>query len=212
MTTKYLKKSNLPIVALSLVWSSALFIVFLNGTDEFWGSLRDRVSQLRGRDSLFLILTPLILTIASGILPASWKATLVFWKFRNALPGCRAFSDLAKNDLRIDELCLRTQLDPFPSKPQEQNATWYRWYKTVEDRRTVQEAHRQFLLNRDIAGVSFIFLVLGTLSLACAHTPAARVCIYSGVALVQYLSFAIVARNNGNRFVCNVITEYLNKK
>lgn len=212
MTTKYLKKENLPTLVLCLAWNIALFIVFLNGTDDFWNTLRERISQLRGRDSLFLALTPLILTIASGILPASWKASLVFWRFRYALPGCRAFSNLAKFDPRIDGQRLLSKLDPLPNTPHEQNAVWYRWYKAVQDQMTVQEAHKQFLLNRDITGISFLFLALGTLSLAFSQTPAIRVWTYGGVALAQYVAFALVARNHGNRFVCNVITEYLNKK
>lgn len=194
-----------------LVWNISIFLVVCNGTYDFWNNIQRRISEMNARDSLLCFLTPLILTVACGILPASWKAMLVFWRFRNALPGSRAFSVLSERDPRIDIEQMRTQLGTFPTSPIEENAVWYRWYKAVQDRLIVEEAHKQFLLNRDLTGISFLFLVFGTLGILLSGTSALSIGIYIAIATVQFVVFAIIARNHGNRFVCNVIVEYQDK-
>ena len=212
MATKYLKKGNTPTIIIALIWSIALFIVFFNGTSDFWVTVKDRVSALKARDSLFCFLTPLVLSVAVGLLPASWKAVLVFWKIRNPLPGSRVFSNLSLDDPRIDQSRIQAKMEVVPQTPGEENALWYRWYKTVQDRVTVLESHRQYLLNRDLAGIFFLFLIFGTLTLTLSDVPLTRVLFYGIVMLIHYIVFAVVARNHGNRFACNVLVEYQSKK
>ena len=212
MTSKYLKKSNIPTLVVFLIWNVSIFLVVSNGMNNFWASIRRHASDLGTRGSLFCILTPIVLTIACGLLPASWKATLVFWRFRNALPGCRAFSELAKRDPRIDESLVVEQLASIPKSPREENATWYRWYKVVQDQITVQESHKQFLLNRDLTGIAFLFLAFGTPALIPAGSTIFSLSIYAAITMLQFIILSIVARNHGNRFVCNVIAEYQNRE
>lgn len=212
MPSKYLKKNNLPTLTIYLVWNIAIFLVICNGTSDFWTNIKQRISELKARDSLFCFLTPLILTVACGVLPASWKAMLVFWRYRNALPGSRVFSELAERDPRIDMERIRAKLGTFPSSPNEENAVWYRWYKAMQERVIVQEAHKQFLLNRDLTGISFLFLVFGTLGLVPSGASALSVGVYAAITIFQFVIFSIVARNHGNRFVCNVLVEYQGKK
>lgn len=174
--------------------------------------MRQHIAQLQARDSLFCFLTPLVLTIACGLLPASLKAVLVFCRIKDALPGCRAFTKLAKSDPRIDESRLRTKLDKSPVSPREENAAWYRLYKTVQDRVTVREAHKQFLLNRDLAGISFFFFVFGTLAAGPSGASFSNIGVYAAITVLQYVVFAVIARNHGNRFVCNVLVECQDSK
>ena len=209
MPTKYLKKGNIPTLVLYLIWNIAIFLVVSNGTTDFWDNIRQRVSQLKARDSLFYILTPLILTIACGLLPSPLKDVLVFWKIKNALPGCRAFTKLAKNDKRIDESRLKKKLGKIPKSPRDENTTWYQWYKKVQNEITIQESHKQFLLNRDLTGISFLFLLFGTPAFLLTGASGSNTGVYAGIMALQYVIFSIVARNHGNRFICNVMVEYL---
>lgn len=211
MKSDNLKKGNNPTIILYLVWNIAAFLAICNGTQNFWSSIQQRVLHLKTVDSLFCFLTPLVLTIACGLLPASWKATLVFWRIKNALPGCRAFTKHAKNDPRIDESKLRTVLGVIPLSPREENAVWYRCYKSVHDHLTVREAHKQFLLNRDLTSISFLFFVFGTLAAGPSGASPVNIGIYAMITMLQYVVFAVVARNYGNRFVCNALVEYQNK-
>lgn len=212
MPSKHLKKTNIPTLIVFLIWNIAVFLVASNGMSTFWVSIRDRISELGARGSLFCFLTPLVLAVACGLLPASWKATLVFWRFRNALPGCRAFSEFAKRDPRIDESLLLKQLDKVPSSARDENATWYRWYKVVQDHVIVKESHKQFLLNRDLTGIAFLFCIFGTPALIPAGSSVLNTCVYAAITTLQFIILSVVARNHGNRFVCNVMAEYQNRE
>lgn len=212
MPSKYLKKANIPTLIVFLIWNIAVFLVASNGMPTFWVSIKDRISELGTQGSLFSFLTPLVLVVVCDLLPTSWKATLVFWRFRNALPGCRAFSKFAKCDPRIDESLLLKKLDKVPISARDENAAWYRWYKVVQDNVIVKESHKQFLLNRDLAGIAFLFFVFGTPALIPAGSSALNICFYAAITSLQFIIFSIVARNHGNRFVCNVLVEYQNKE
>ena len=77
------------------------------------------------------------------------------FRWRNALPGHRAFSRLVKKDSRIDEEKPKLKLGELPEEPKSQNSLWYSLYKKCSDAITVSEAHKTFLLARDLATVSF---------------------------------------------------------
>lgn len=209
MKNMTLKTLNKPIVTIFLIVNVALYLVLSQGVIDFWPSLLTRIQNLKAIDSLFCILTPLLLGVANGLLPASFKATLVFWRINNPLPGCRAFSDLATRDHRINMEKLKSRLDPMPTSPEEQNSSWYQIYKQVSDSLIVRDSHRQFLLNRDLTGVSALFFFFGSISLLPAGADLTNIMIYSLITASEFIIFSIVARNNGNRFVCNVLTEYL---
>lgn len=206
---KYLKKANLPTISTFLLWNIALFLVFSQDKGNFWQSIHRHVLSLKELNSLFIFLTPITLTVASGFIPASWKAVLVFWRIKNALPGCRAFTYLAVKDARINRSEMRKLLGRVPSSPSQQNAIWYEWYKNVEKKTVVRESHKQFLLNRDLSAIAVLFFCFGTFVIFVMDISFARVGIYALVTLFQYLIFSLIARNHGNRFVCNVVAEYI---
>src|SRR5690606_30613875 len=54
------------------------------------------------------------------------KARIVFLRWRDPLPGCRAFSHYASRDPRIDMKAVRAKWSPLPKGAQQQNALWYR--------------------------------------------------------------------------------------
>ena len=206
MGKKYLKRQNAVTITIFLVWSISLFVVLCSNIGDFWADMLARVGDLKARDSLFCFLTPLILGIACGVLPPPWKALLVFWR-KNPLPGCRAFTKLAPSDPRIDLKRLSASIGDFPELPSEQNAKWYSLYKKVQDELTVSEAHKAFLLYRDLTGISFLFLVFGTIALIPAGASLINLMIHGAVCAAEYIVLSIVARNHGNRFVCNVMVE-----
>jgi hypothetical protein len=90
-----------------------------------------------------VLIAPLILFIVNGLLTPEIKATLVFWKVKNALPGCRAFSVLAKKDNRIDMDRLSQLYNPLPTLPQHQNKLWYKIYKLNRSDQAIQSSHRR---------------------------------------------------------------------
>jgi hypothetical protein len=148
---------------------------------------------------------PVVILLLVNVLPHEVKSSLVFWKLRDALPGCRAFTRYAPRDQRIDMVALKDNIGAFPSEPADQNAKWFKLYKQVPADPTVRDAHRHFLLYRDMAALSLPLIVLVPAALYFSGVP--RTALWSAAALffTQYLLTALSARWSGVRFVCNVL-------
>jgi len=212
MAEKYLKKWNLPYVILFVLLNVALFLTLRNYGPNFWEELHQRVLDLKSKGSLFQIALPLIIGVAGGILRSSWKEALVFWRLKDPLPGCRVFTELAKSDPRIDMSRLVAELGTLPVETKAQNSKWYSLYKEMKDELTVKESHKQYLLYRELTGISSLFFFFGSIALIPLAVPAWNVSVYSVITFSEFVVCSIIAQNHGRRFVCNVLVEVVNKK
>lgn len=147
----------------------------------------------------------LFTSVANELVGSDAKARLVFWRWNNPLPGSRAFTHYAKRDPRVDLRRLKDKFGPLPSKPNEQNALWYRLYKSVEHHDAVIQVHRNYLFTRDYATAAL--LLCTTLGVAGLWTIASRRVsfLYLGLLTLQYLVVRIAAKNHGIRFVTTVL-------
>lgn len=148
---------------------------------------------------------PICVLLLNGILSDKAKAVLVFWRFKNPLPGCRAFSMLMLSDPRIDVNSLKKRLGKLPTDPMEENRLWYRLYRKHETKATVMEAHKVYLLVRDMAALSAIFAVVLCSGIIVNEHNLLEPAIYAFALVAQYLVTSVSARNYGNRFVTNVL-------
>lgn len=143
---------------------------------------------------------------ANHLLPRWMKEIIVFLRFKNTQPGCRAFSVHANKDKRIDVSSLKKSIGRFPILGSKQNALWYKLLKQNEDKASVRYAHKNYLLFRDIASLSFIFCILVSLPLLVYNFCSVTVSLF-GWLLFQYLLCMIAAQNSGNSLVDNVLAE-----
>jgi hypothetical protein len=150
---------------------------------------------------------PLMTIVLSGVLDDMTKARLVFWRWRHPLPGSRVFSELVSTDPRIDQRALKVAVGKFPRAPLEQNALWYRLYKKHKTVRSVWEAHKIYLLTRDMSTIAAMCAVLFSIGIALTGSGWRTSLIYLVILGVQYLLIARSAQNYGDRFVLNVICE-----
>lgn len=133
------------------------------------------------------------------------KASIVYVRKHNPLPGCQAFTRYAKADPRVDVRVLEDAFGPLPSKPGEQNALWYRIFKSVESDPAVMQAHRAFLFARDYACLALMMIaVLGVASLLQFDRTATAL-LYVGALALQFALAAQAARNHGRRLVTTVL-------
>ena len=143
--------------------------------------------------------------VVNGLLNADTKARLVYWRWSNPLPGSFAFSRYAQRDARIEMAALRRITGDWPADPRQQNAAWYRLYKSVEHEPAVMDVHRHFLLTRDYAAIAFLmFVVAGPLGLWLLPSTATAAA-YIGLLLLQYLLARQAAANYGVRFVTTIL-------
>lgn len=146
----------------------------------------------------------LILLVLQEVVPRSVKEVLVFFRLKERLPGCRAFSVIAVRDPRIDPLELGVLLPSAPMSGVEQNALWYRWLKSVESDPAIADNHHRFLALRDAA---VLLCVLGIASPFLAFLGPQHLgwFVLGGAFLAAYLVTALAARNSAIRLVANVI-------
>ena len=155
----------------------------------------------------------IVATVLNGLLSADAKARVVFLRWRHALPGHRAFSVYALRDPRIDVAALeKIHGGPLPTDPVEQNRTWYRMYKSIENDAAVRQAHRDYLFMRDYAGLCAVFILLyGTAGMFTI--PSMRVgLIYLVVLAAQFVLVRQAACNYGTRFVTTVLARKTGKE
>lgn len=169
------------------------------------GHFEETLSNLKEQWAKFgsTALALAVLTVINGILPSSIKARIAFWRWNNPLPGCRAFSDYLRNDPRIDLGELQTKVGIFPSEAGDQNARWYKIYRSVQSDVVVNSIHRDFLFTRDYAALSFMLFVIGA---GVLNRSAPWMCL---ALLVQYLLTALAAQHYGKRLVTTSVAAWL---
>lgn len=201
------KLQNVAAVLVFVTWCTALLIVCIGTPSNFWAAIDERFADLSAKDGLFLALTPVISLIANGLFPPAVKDVLVFWRIKNVLPGHRAFSVHANADRRLNVERLRKRVAPWPTSPKDENQTWYRLYRSVDDAVRVAPVNRSFLVASGLASIAATFLVAGVpITWFLSHSTQWTL-TYSAVAVVQYVILAFVARNYGIQLVRNVLVE-----
>lgn len=200
--TKSLKAANLA-WQWSVVAVDTLVIVLLAFPELLTNGAVKEFAWVR---ALFAGAAPVIVLLIASLFSSDIKATLVFWRIKETLPGHRAFSVHALCDPRIDLEALRKHVGAFPQAAREQNALWFKLYKKVESEITVAEAHRHYLLFRDLASMSILLIPIAAVALH--FTGASGIAALSAAVFlfVQYAATAIAARHSGIGFVTNVLT------
>jgi len=146
----------------------------------------------------------LITGILNGQVSAGLKARIVFLRIRDALPGCRAFTEHAEADHRVDVTKLEERFGSLPVEPEAQNRLWYKMYRTVDDDPRVAQAHRSYLFARDYSCCSLLLTaVLGGAGFGLLPEGAAL--YYLGFLVLQFLLASQAARIAGRSMVVNVL-------
>lgn len=170
------------------------------------------LSQLTIARGLAITVLPVVVLLLTGALSHDAKATLVYWKAKNVLPGCQAFTKYGPADVRIDMTALKKNVGVLPTEPVEQNSKWFKLYQAVKTDPAVIEAHKLYLVFRDMAAMSLPLVVLVPLGLYLVGASPEALWIAAGLFFAQFLVSAIAARNSGVRFVCNVLALHSAKK
>lgn len=159
-----------------------------------------------------IALAPVTVSLLTSLLPPDIKATLVFWRIHDVLPGHRAFSFYAPRDPRIDLVALENNVGQFPSLPREQNALWYRLFKRVEKETSVFTAHRQYLLFRDLASISLLLSFMIPCLLYGLGISVDLIGLCFALFFAQYVVCMIAGTNHGVRFVTNVLALHAERR
>lgn len=162
-------------------------------------------SQLVAARGAIALLAPVVVLVLAELLSPQAKATLVWWKGKQALPGHAAFSKYGPADLRVNMQSLEKNVGKLPVEAAAQNTLWYKLFKMVENETTVLGANRSFLLYRDMASMSFLLVFGAPLGLMLAGATWKAAWTTAAVFAVQYLMTVVAARHGGHRLVANVL-------
>lgn len=143
--------------------------------------------------------------VLQEVFPRQVKEALVFWRLRDRLPGCRAFSEIAKADARVDPTDLAVLIPATPMDATQQNALWYRWLKATESDPAIADNHRRFLILRDCAVLLALLSLVTPAMLIWTHGMPRHTLLLSGGLFVAYAIVATSARHAAVRLVGNVI-------
>ncbi|VIO70544.1 hypothetical protein CI1B_31980 [Bradyrhizobium ivorense] len=203
--SQVLKAGNIKwLVMLAMLDAGVIFLFVAPGLVQ-----ADTFTALRA--SLAPVL-PVAVLILNGLISHETKARLVYWKLTNPLPGSEAFTRHAPADARIDMAALKRNVGVLPTDPADQNAKWYKLYRRVSGDPAVVEAHRLYLLYRDMAAISIMLVPLVPAALFHAGSSGMACAAASALFAVQYLLCAISARHSGIRLVTNVLAIHATRK
>lgn len=191
------------------LWIVVASNVFLLCACAKWDELNIGGTEALYREARTLLpigIGGIVATVLNQFLSVETKTRLVYWRWHHGLPGHRAFSEHADADARIDTTKLRRKLKGgVPDEPAAQNAAWYALYRGMRDDVMVKDANRVFLLMRDYASLSALFIpLLGITALVLATRPAVALCFLAWL-VAQYLLVRQAAANAGVRLVRDVL-------
>ena len=167
----------------------------------------DRVAQVQTliQHAGFAGVAGIVMLVLQELFPRSVKEVLVFWRLRDRVPGCRAFTRIAPEDPRVDPTDLAVLLPSTPMTPTEQNALWYKWLKVTESDPAIADNHRRFLILRDSAVLLALLTLASPVLLLWPASDPARTLMLGGGVLLTYVVVALSARNAAVRLVGNVV-------
>jgi hypothetical protein len=180
-------------------------VLVLTGFAFTQASLSELAQSTFLRGLLFAAVGPLVAVFLNDLLPSNAKASIVFWRIKDALPGHRAFSEHAEADPRIDIAALKKRVGEFPQNPRDQNSCWYKLFQKYQSNVIVSDSHKRFLLFRDSSSLTLLILAIAWIASVLVGAPAGLQSTVVGGLAVQFLWLAISARNTGIRLVQNVL-------
>ncbi len=195
-----------------LIANYFIFLFFSKGIEFDFNNLNIASKDLLDPKLISFSLIYALSIVLEGIISSNLKAKLLFFRINNPLPGFRAFSVIAEDDPRIDSKALK-KLYPkgIPKTPDQENAEWYKLYRKHSTSQTVLEAHKAFLLTRDLASLTLLLIPISIVFHIIIGVQV--IAILTNILLLVFIFFACAfsSRNYGGNFVANVIVEEIQK-
>jgi len=204
MKEKSFKEQNRNNLILFIAWN-VIVLLFVLSSPLYIKEGEDIARNILSEDSLFMIFSPILLVVLNGILSSRLKVFIVFWRWRNGLPGHRAFSKYLFSDSRINIDGLKKIYGELPTDPVKQNNLWYSFLTKNKEKIIVNDSHKAYLLTRDMTAISSVFLLAIAIIFLSSIGIELKL-LSSAYFIIQYIVLMIVARNYGKRFTCNVLT------
>ena len=205
---RYIKTENRKWLISYLLLHIVVFALF-SGLINFHLSNADLlISKLQDPQGFIPITVAILVIVLEGLFKNSVKEFLVFWRVKHRLPGHRAFTKIGPSDSRIDMDRVR-KLFPngLPHDPVKQNNEWFRLFREYQDELQVFYSHKAFLLTRDLASLTVIFIPLSISGHFLLDSSPPMLIYHLAILVVLFVGISLSAKHYGERFVANVLAE-----
>lgn len=178
------------------------------------GSVDLTVVSSMSSDAGLLGIFGTVCVLLSYLMPADWKHKLVFFRYRDVLPGHR-FIKLSEKDPRINSKQLAELVSDkgeYADSPTAQNQLWYqKIYRPYKDREEIASVHKSFLLYRDAMVVTLFLIVAVGAVQVFSLSSLQEVINIKGLICIGFvwLLFVVAAQNSGKRFVTTSVAVWL---
>ncbi len=136
-----LKSENSKAIWLLVSTDIVVIALVLMGFAFTQASVAELAQSALVRGILLAATGPLVAVFLNDLLSSNVKASIVFWRLKNALPGHRAFSEHADADPRVDIAVLKKKVGEFPQSARDQNTCWYRLFQKRQSTVIVRDSH-----------------------------------------------------------------------
>lgn len=205
---KLIKDKNRKWLIFYLLFQVALFALFAAAVSPTFKDVNEFLSKLKSPSGFFPLLSFPIVIVLEGLIHSKYKAVLVFWRRKNPLPGSKAFTDIAPNDPRISMDALKAMYpDGLPEDPHDQNSSWYKLYREYNEKPIVYDAHKFFLLTRDLAALTVVLIPFCAVAHLLWSTAASAIAYHVLALVVIFIIISLSSQHYGKRFVANVLVE-----
>jgi len=205
---KLIKDKNRKWLICYLLFHIIIFALFAALISPTFRDVNELLSKFKSPSGFFPLLSFPFAIILEGIIHSDYKAILVFWHIKNPLPGNRAFSIIAHKDPRIGMNKLKEMFpNGLPESPRDQNSKWYKLYHEYSERPTVYDAHKSFLLTRDLAALTTLLIPFCLVAHLFWVTKFAVIIYHLLLLAAMTIIISLSSQNYGKRFVANVLVE-----
>ena len=205
---RYIKSENRKWLIGYLLLHIVIFALFASLINFDLTSADQLVSKLKNPQGFIPLTGAILIIVLEGLFKNSVKEFLVFWRLKNRLPGHRAFTKIGPNDSRINMERVKALFpDGLPIDPKKQNNEWFQLYREYQDELQVFYSHKAFLLTRDLASLTVIFIPLSIFGHFLLGSTPQMIAYHLLILVILFVGISLSARHYGERFVANVLVE-----
>jgi hypothetical protein len=205
---RYIKNENRKWLIGYLLLHIVIFALFSSLINFSLIDADQLISKLKDPQGFIPLTAAILIIVMEGIFKNSVKEFFVFWRFKNRLPGHRAFSHIGPGDPRIDMERVRQMFpDGLPSDPKIQNSEWFRLYRQYQDELQVFYSHKAFLLTRDLTSLTVLFIPLSISGHFILGSKPQMLVYHLLILVMLSIVISLSAKHYGERFVANALAE-----
>jgi len=210
---RYIKSENRKWLISYLLLHIVIFALFSSLINFNLTDANQLVLKLKNPQGFIPLTAAILIIVLEGLFKNPVKEFLVFWRLKHRLPGHRVFTKVGPRDSRIDmDRVKKLYPEGLPEDPMKQNNEWFKLYREYQKELQVFYSHQAFLLTRDLASLTVIFIPFSIFGHFLLGSKPQMLVYHLLILVILFFGISLSARHYGEQFVANVLAEASLKK